>query len=64
MNTRTLTWALGSACLGLALWASALPVGHADSSDHELARQALQQGKVLPCAPYWTRWKRVFWPSG
>lgn len=22
MNTRTLTWALGSACLGLALWAS------------------------------------------
>lgn len=48
MNTRILTWALGSACLGLALWASALPVGHADSSDHELARQALQQGKVLP----------------
>lgn len=48
MNTRTLTWALGSACLSLALWASALPVGHADSSDHELARQALQQGKVLP----------------
>ena len=48
MNTRTLTWALGSACLGLALWASALPVGHADSSDHELAHQALQQGKVLP----------------
>ena len=48
MNTRTLTLALGSACLGLALWASALPVGHADSSDHELARQALQQGKVLP----------------
>lgn len=48
MNTRTLTWALGSTCLGLALWASALPVGHADSSDHELARQALQQGKVLP----------------
>ena len=48
MNTRTLTLALGSACLGLALWASVLPVGHADSSDHELARQALQQGKVLP----------------
>ena len=48
MNTRTLTFALGSAGLGSALWASALPVGHADSSAHELARQALQHGKVLP----------------
>lgn len=46
--TRTLTLALSSACLGLALWGSALPAAHADRNDHELARQALQQGKVLP----------------
>ena len=43
-----LTLALSSTCLGLALWGSALPAAHADRNDHELARQALQQGKVLP----------------
>lgn len=48
MNTRNLTLALSSACLGLALWGTALPAAHADRNDHELARQALQQGKVLP----------------
>lgn len=50
MNTRTLTLALSSTCLGLALWGSALPAAHADfdDHDHEMARQALQQGKVLP----------------
>jgi len=48
MNTRTLTLALSSTCLGLALWGSALPAAHADFDDHEMARQALQQGKVLP----------------
>ncbi len=48
MNTRTLTLALSSACLGLALWGGIAPAAYADRSDHEQARQALQAGKVLP----------------
>lgn len=51
-RTRTrLLAVLGSLTLGCALWAGAvlgLPTAHSDESDHELARQALQQGKVLP----------------
>jgi uncharacterized membrane protein YkoI len=51
-RTRTrLLAVLGSLTLGSALWAGAvlgLPAAHSDESDHELARQALQQGKVLP----------------
>ena len=42
---------LGAFALGGALWLGAgldLPQAHSDESDHELARQALQQGKVLP----------------
>jgi uncharacterized membrane protein YkoI len=42
---------LGAFTLGGALWLGAgldLPQAHSDESDHELARQALQQGKVLP----------------
>lgn len=42
---------LGAFGLGGALWLGAgldLPQAHSDESDHELARQALQQGKVLP----------------
>ncbi len=42
---------LGAFALGGALWLGAgldLPRAHSDESDHELARQALQQGKVLP----------------
>jgi uncharacterized membrane protein YkoI len=42
---------LGAFVLGGALWLGAgldLPQAHSDESDHELARQALQQGKVLP----------------
>lgn len=42
---------LGTAALAAALWsglAGELPLAHSDESDHELARQALQQGKVLP----------------
>ena len=42
---------LGAFALGGALWLGAgldLPPAHSDESDHELARQALQQGKVLP----------------
>lgn len=42
---------LGACALGGALWLGAgldLPQAHSDESDHELARQALQQGKVLP----------------
>lgn len=36
---------LGSAVVAAGLW---LPLAHSDENDHELARQALQQGKVLP----------------
>lgn len=42
---------LGAFALGGALWVGAgvdLSQAHSDESDHELARQALQQGKVLP----------------
>lgn len=42
---------LSAFALGGALWLGAgldLPQAHSDESDHELARQALQQGKVLP----------------
>lgn len=42
---------LGAFALGGALWLGAgldLPQARSDESDHELARQALQQGKVLP----------------
>ena len=42
---------LGAFALGGALWLGGgldLPQAHSDESDHELARQALQQGKVLP----------------
>ena len=42
---------LGAFALGGALWLGAgldLPQAHSAESDHELARQALQQGKVLP----------------
>ena len=42
---------LGSLALGTALWTGALqgwPQAHSNESDHELARQALQAGKVLP----------------
>lgn len=48
MNTRTLTLAISSACLGLALWGGLAPSAYADRNDHEQARQALQAGKVLP----------------
>lgn len=44
-------WWLSALALGLSLWGAvllALPSGHAGERDHELARQALQQGKVLP----------------
>lgn len=46
--SRSLRLAIGGACLGLALWGGLAPAAHADRSDHELARQALQEGKVLP----------------
>ncbi|MBQ0132471.1 MAG: PepSY domain-containing protein [Comamonas sp.] len=36
---------LGIAVAAGSLW---LPLAHSDENDHELARQALQQGKVLP----------------
>lgn len=42
---------LGAFALGAALWLGVgldLPQAHSHESDHELARQALQQGKVLP----------------
>lgn len=42
---------LGSLMLGAALWTGAVQgwsPAHSDESDHELARQALQAGKVLP----------------
>lgn len=42
---------LSSLMLGAALWTGAVqgwPQAHSDESDHELARQALQAGKVLP----------------
>lgn len=47
---RSLLW-LGAAALVAALWGGlllGLPEAHSDSRDHELARQAVQQGKVLP----------------
>lgn len=43
--------ALGLSALSLSLWSfTADPAGlaHADESDHEMARKALQDGKVLP----------------
>lgn len=51
LSRHKVTALLGSSALGLALWTGALeglPQAHSDPSDHELARQALQQGKVLP----------------
>jgi len=59
---RTLLW-LGAAALAAALWAGfavGLPAAHADERDHERARQALQQGKVLPLRTVIDRVEREF----
>ena len=60
LSRRTLSVLLGCAALGIAPWSGAHPqallpqaeaIGtrdHRGHRDHELARQALQQGKVLP----------------
>lgn len=49
-SSRALVW-LSAIALGATLWGAVLPglpQAHADERDHELARQALQQGKVVP----------------
>lgn len=54
---------LGAFALGGALWLGAgldLPQAHSDESDHELARQALQQGKVLPLRTVLDRVERQY----
>lgn len=50
-SRRHLSALLSGSALALALWSGALqgvPQALSGPSDHELARQALQQGKVLP----------------
>ncbi|MBS7348830.1 MAG: PepSY domain-containing protein [Comamonas sp.] len=49
MKTHTPPWVLtlSGLCLGLALWAGAAAPVYAERMDHEQARQALQEGKVL-----------------
>ena len=59
---RSMRW-LGAAALVAALWGGlllGLPEARSDSRDHELARQAVQQGKVLPLRTVIDQMEREF----